>query len=280
MNKLEFTRPSTALLKAVRWLCKPLVRLLIEKNVSYVQLRELLKEVYVEVAETEFALHGNPPSDSRIFVLTGVHRKDIKRLRQPKADTAEDDYGAPTLGAELVSRWLGTPEYLDSRNRPRRLARTSTDGRPGFDDLVAGVNKDVRPRAILDEWLRLGLISIDEKGELTLNRDSFIPRDDFEEQVFFLGRNVHDHLAACTHNLLTPDAPYLERSAFYTPLTLASIDKLRAFAQKKSAEMLSTLNKKALALKERDRDLPDARYRMRFGSYWYQEANTTDLNKD
>ncbi|NOQ89402.1 MAG: hypothetical protein GQ549_00480, partial [Gammaproteobacteria bacterium] len=62
-------------------LCKPLIRLLIEKGITFPQFRELMKELYVEVADEQFSLDEKKPSDSRIFVLTGIHRKDIKRIR-------------------------------------------------------------------------------------------------------------------------------------------------------------------------------------------------------
>ena len=52
-----------------------------EKGVTFSSFVNLLKEVFVEVAEREFRLDGKPPSDSRINLLTGVHRKDVRRLR-------------------------------------------------------------------------------------------------------------------------------------------------------------------------------------------------------
>ena len=82
MNQSVYSKTQLALIKAVRMLCRPLIRLLIEKGVTFPQLRDLVKEIYIDVAREDFSLDGNEPSDSRIFVLTGIHRKDIKRIRQ------------------------------------------------------------------------------------------------------------------------------------------------------------------------------------------------------
>ena len=267
----------TALLKAVSWLCRPLLRLLIEKGIGYPQLRDLLKKLYVEVAEESFALEGKPPSDSRLFILTGVHRKDIKRLRAGDPDSTA--VRASTLGGAIVSHWLGLPAYRDADGRPRCLPRNSADdAAPGFDTLVADVSKDVRPRAILDELLRQGVVSLNEAGDICLNRTAFIPGADFEEKTFFLGRNVHDHLATCAHNMLSPDTPMLERSVYFAALTEASVHELRELAEQNAVDALQAINARALVLQEADQGKADAIHRIRFGCYWYQaqRKNTED----
>ncbi len=258
------------LLQAVAWLCRPLVRLLIRKGITYPQLRELLKGVYVEVAEADFAVDGKAPSDSRIYILTGVHRKDIKRLR--RGDEAEEAARVATLGGAIVARWLAFPEYLDADGEPRCLPRDADERGPGFDDLVASVSKDVRPRAILDEWLRLGMVSRNAQGEICLDRKAFVPAKDFAEQAFFMGRNVHDHLAACAHNLLQEGEPMLERSVYYDRLTPHSVAHLRELARREGEALLQKLNAEALHRQQHDAGAPDAQQRMRFGVYWYDEA--------
>ncbi len=258
------------LVQAVAWLCRPLVRLLIRKGITYPQLRELLKGVYVEVAEADFAVNGKAPSDSRIYILTGVHRKDIKRLR--RGDEAAQADRVATLGGAIVGRWLALPEYLDADGEPRCLPRDADDQGPGFDDLVASVSKDVRPRAILDEWLRLGMVSLNAAGEVCLNRKAFVPAQDFAEQAFFMGRNVHDHLAACAHNLLQEGEPMLERSVYYDRLTPHSVAHLRELAQREGVALLQKLNAEALHRQRHDAGDPAADRRMRLGVYWYDGA--------
>ncbi len=257
-----------ALIRAVVWLCRPLVRLLIEKGIGYPQLRDLLKRLYVDVAEESFSLPDKPLTDSRIYILTGVHRKDIKRLR----GAGEEDLAAQasTLGAAIVSRWMGLPDYRDASGQPRCLPRTADNDQACFDRLVADVSKDVRPRAILDELLRQGVASVNEAGKVCLQQSAFVPTADFGEQVFFMGRNVHDHLAACTHNLLTPDTPMLERSVYFARLSDESVCQLRDLAEHRAAELLSAINEEALALQKRDENNPEADQRIRFGCYWFQ----------
>ena len=264
------------LLKAVAWLCRPLVRLLIEKGIGYPQLRDLLKRLYVEVADASFRLDGKPPTDSRIHILTGLHRKDIRRLRSGEAGDADTAARTSTLGAAIVSRWLGLPDYRDADGRPRCLPRSSDAGSPAFDTLVAEVSKDVRPRAILDELLRQGVVTLDDSGAICLQQSAFVPAADFGEQAFFMGRNVHDHLAACVHNLLSPDAPMLERSVYFAHLSEDSVQRLRELAEERAEALLTTLNEHGLALQKADAGKPDAIHRIRFGCYWYQARRAND----
>src|SRR4028118_1391499 len=62
-------------------LLRPLVRLLIRNGITFPAVTELLRELYVNVAEHDFTLPGKDQTDSRVSLLTGVHRKEVRRLR-------------------------------------------------------------------------------------------------------------------------------------------------------------------------------------------------------
>jgi len=248
-------------------LCRPLIRLLIEKGITFPQFRDFMKELYVEVACSEFSLDEKKPSDSRIFVLTGVHRKDIKRLRQ-NSDTSEITSSA-SLSGEIIARWHSMPEYLNEKGKPRELMRGASNKQAGFEQLVSSVNKDVRPKVILEEWLRLNIVRLKD-DYIILNKSAFVTNKEFKEMTYYLGHNIHDHMASCVNNILQDDKPMLERSVYYASLSEASIKKLRSIADKKGNELLQLLNKQAIKLYDVDKDKEDATHRMRLGVYWYQ----------
>ncbi len=267
--------PAKSLMAAVKRLLRPLVRLLIAKGVGLPAITEVLKDVYVDVAAHEFPVTGKRQTDSRISLLTGVHRKDVKRLREA-AEAATDETGiaAPRsigLGAQVVARWVGSPETTTDQGQPLPLPRTSdTQGAPSFDALVEGVSKDVRPRAVLDEWLRLGVAQIDKEGLVHLNQAAFVPEKGFDEKAFYLGRNIHDHMAAAAHNLLGEGNPTLERSVHYSDLTPESVALLNDAAAREGMRALLTLNRLALDLAAQDKDKAGATRRANFGLYFHQ----------
>ena len=73
--------PSPALVRALRKLLRPLVRLMLAHGITYPYLSDLLKGLFVEVAEQDFRLDAKAPTDSRVSLVSGVHRKDVARLR-------------------------------------------------------------------------------------------------------------------------------------------------------------------------------------------------------
>jgi len=270
MSQDGYTKTQAALVKAIKILCRPLIRLLIEKGVTFTQLREIIKTLYVEVADEHFSLDGRKPSDSRIFVLTGIHRKDIKRIRQLSELNEKNVSSSASLSGELVARWTSMPDYLDEKGKARPLLKTETNNEPGFDQLVSRVSKDVRPKAILEEWLRLNIVRM--KGDyIVLNQSAFVTNKEFNEMAYYLGHNVHDHIASCVSNIMIKQEPMLERSVYYSSLSIKSIKKLRSIAEKKGNELLQHLNKQAIKLYDTDKGKQDAIHRMRLGVYWYQE---------
>jgi len=162
---------------------------------------------------------------------------------------------------------------MDKKGQPLPLPRKSDSPKaPSFDSLVAGVSKDVRPRALLDEWLRLGVAHLDEDGRVVLNRLAFVPEKGAEEKAFYFGRNIHDHLAATAHNLLDEGNPKLERSVHYTGLTEESAAELAAAAERTGMKALLEMNRLALELAEKDKGRAAATRRINFGLYFFDGA--------
>lgn len=265
-------QPPAVLVAAIRKLLRPLVRLMLSFQITYPFLINVLKSLYVEVADQEFAVDDKRQTDSRITLLTGVHRKDVKRLRNETSESLNTPK-AISIGAQLIAYWLGSEQFWDSDGKPLALPlRTSSDssGLKTFDDLVELVCKqDIRPRVILDEWLRLGIARQDKEGRVCLNTGAFTPDKGFDEKVFFFGKNLHDHICASAHNLAGRTPSYFDRSVYYDKLSQASIQELAKLANETGMDALTRMNKAALALQQRDQSASDRNYRMNFGVFNY-----------
>ena len=269
--------PSPAFVLALRRVLRPLVRLMLARGVTLPYLTELLKALLVEVADKEFRIGARAPTDSRVSLVTGVHRKDVSRLRQALESSAETVPQVVSLGAQLVAVWLGSPQYLDEAGRPRPLPRfVSEGGELSFEGLVASVNSDIRSRVVLDEWLRLGVVHFDDARRVCLNAEAFVPAAGFDEKAFYFGHNLHDHAAAAAHNLLGGQPAFLERSVHYDALSPGSIQRLARQSEEFGMKALLALNKSALAAEQQDAADSTPRQRMTFGIYFYAEATQAD----
>jgi len=150
---------SPALILALRKVLRPLIRLLLSNGVTYNYLIDIMKEEFVRVAEKEFLTDTNLSSDSYLSLLTGVHRKDVKRLRPSVKVKPETVPEAVSTGARLVSKWISEACYLDKDNRPKPLPRYIKEGGDAsFEGLVSSTSRDIRSRVVLTECLRLGVV--------------------------------------------------------------------------------------------------------------------------
>lgn len=246
---------------------------MVSAGATYPVVSELLKGLYVEVADRDFRLDDKNHTDSRVSLLTGVHRKDVRRLRDSRLTSIETGSTTTSFGAQLVATWLADPRFLDKTGQPRPLARMQTSAHePSFDDLVAGRTTDIRPRVVLDEWLRLGIVHIDDQERIQLNNEAFVPSKGVDEMLHFFAHNLHDHAAAATANIFGGTAPQLERSVYYDGLTAASIDQLHGRARQLGTKLLKELNQSAMALEAKDATSPEPLQRFTCGIYFHTEA--------
>ena len=269
--------PPRSLAVAVRRLLRPLIRLMLHYSVQYPYLANLLKLAYVEEA-TRMPVPGKEQTDSRISMLTGIHRLDVKRLRSELVTGRDAPPPSVSLGAQAVMRWTTRPEYLDGKGRPLPLPRLASSGNTAsFESLVQSISKDIRPRVVLDEWLRLGIAEIDEQDRVVLATDAFVPSHGLDEKLFYLGKNVHDHLGACAHNLTQPDtSPLLERSVYFDRLSQESASILAAYARQLSSQASQAFAQKAMELQEKDSSNSAAHYRVTYGHYYYEADETPE----
>jgi hypothetical protein len=265
---METARPTPDTMAApLRRLLRPLVRLMIRCGVTFPAAADLLRALYVEVATAE--LGPDKLSDSRVTLLTGVHRKEIRRQRLLPAD--EPPPVLVTRNSQLIATWLGSPEYTDATGHPLPLPRAAPTG-PSFERLVTSITRDVRPRAVLDDWASQGIVTISPDDEIRLSADAFLPRPGQEEQLFYFARNLHDHIAASAANVLAPGAaPFFDRSLHYDRLTPAAAAELERLGREAGQRVLLELNRHAMALAETEPPPGTPTRRVNIGVYLLAE---------
>jgi hypothetical protein len=250
-------------------LLRPLVRLFIRSGITFPAVCDLLRELYVNVAEYDFALENKPQTDSRVSLLTGIHRKEVRRLRGAGAPVSVAPVSLSRT-SRIIARWLASPDFTDGEGRPRPLPRVHED-QPSFESLVESVTRDVRARAVLDEWLDRKLAKVDEDGRVVLLEAAYIPQGD-EAQLYYFGRNLHDHIAAAVRNVLGPGPRFFERAVHYDGLSREAAQKLEERARELAMEALQAGNRSADTLTEAG---AGGDWRWNFGTYIYIERKPT-----
>lgn len=264
------TPQPTLVLDRVLRVLQPLARLLLHNGVTYTVLAGALKRVFLDAARQELAARGMPGTDSAVSLLSGLHRRDVRTLSRemPAADAAPPSRLG--LAAQVVARWMNDAEFRDAAGASRVLPKSG----PGasFDALVGGLSRDVRPKAVLDELLRLGVVRETDAG-IALSGGGFAPRRGFDELSWLFAQNLHDHAAAAAANL-QGEANFLEQAVFVDEIGAASVERLRAAsAQAWQAAFRSVMGQAQASFDADARALPPAqrRHRVRFGVYFYSE---------
>ncbi len=259
------------LLKSLGKLLRPLVRLLIRNGITFPVLADVLRDLYLDVALHDELTDERARTDSRVSLLTGIHRKLIRRQRD--AVVAPDPIPEiVTLSSQIIARWLGAAPWASGGDVPRPLPRTATAGEPSFDGLVEAVTKDLRPRAVLDEWLSQDIVSLGPDDRVVLNVAAFVPSPGRDEQLFYFGRNLHDHIAAASANIsAVGKAPFMDRSVHYDALPIAAAERLEALGREAAMRLLLDINRQAMELAAAHDPPVGPTRRVNLGLYLYVE---------
>lgn len=218
----EIESKDTALFRTLNRLLMPIVRLCLANGITFATAEEVLKRAFVHEAN---AMHPTAPEHgkvSRISTVTGINRREVTRLTT--AETPELTTKQP-LASEILARWTTDPAWRDSDGGPLVIKRQGTAS--SFETLAQSITRDVHPRSLLDELIRLDLVSFDESLDLvTLTRKNFVPKSDSKQMLNFLSDNVGDHLNAAVTNVLHDGNSHLEQAVFADEL---SAESLKAF---------------------------------------------------
>lgn len=248
---------------ALAALLEPLARAMLANGVTVAAATEALKQALLTAAETDA---DTPLSDSRVSLLTGLHRKDVKRLRSAPLETPRKRRSS--AAAQVISHWATSPEYQDANGAPRELARKAEGDHPGFDDLIRRAQIDMAPGTVLSTLLDQEIVAETPDGRFRLLTHAFLPAAGSQEQVAAYQATLSAHLEAATQNLIAREgAPRnFDRAVRYSHLSEASVIKLEALASAKAQKVLQDINAEARALQEADGDA-DAKNRFVLGSY-------------
>lgn len=249
-------------------IAQPLVAWLIRSGVGYTEFVAALKPVFLAQAQEELLQSQEKLTDSAVSLRSGLHRKDVRAFRQTAADSMAQvkadgtTWGKPSASNQVATRWLGTPEY------PDRLPLIG--GAPSFEALVRSTSKDVHPRAVLQDMVRLGVVQ-EVDGHVQLLRAAFVPDALHQEARQLMAGSVADHLQAGVHNLSkNATHKFLEQSVFADGLTEASVQKLNLLANALWAQVLQQVLEAATPLCEQDAHAPHP-HRFRLGLFSYDE---------
>ena len=229
---------------------------MIAYGVTYPAFAQLAKQVFVEVAEAEFALAFKRQTDSRIALVTGLARKEIAQLRRRRAAAGELPDIEETVVTHVIGRWMAGPPYATPDGTPRRLPYEGTGAQvPSFARLVREIGGDIPVRAVLDELLRIGSAHLAAEGDVELRREAHIPAEGAEGRFTLLGNDPGELFGTIAHNIEHPTPPGC--NARFRTITSAPT-RCRRCARRRAGRPSPVRRANALVSSLRSRSPPDA----------------------
>jgi len=238
------------LYKAILSVLKPLVKILLRNNMPYGVFADLARRAYVEVATNEFAVEGRKQSNSRIATITGLSRKEVKRIQEIDEEQEANLVDKYNRAARVVYGWVHDENY---QQKPGETLVLSFDGEmPSFSGLVKTYSGDVPPRAVLDELERVGVVAIDEHDQIRLLHRAYIPKTAINEKLQYLGSDVSALIQTMDRNIHETDKPpFFQRKVYYDNLPEESIAALQQLIAENSQALLEKIDQ-AMAAQDRD----------------------------
>ena len=205
-------------LRACRAMLRPIVRMLLKSGIVHRDFLNLTREVYVDIARAEFGLGGRPTSISRTALLTGLARKEVRRIAD-LMDAGDNLSFEPTARdriSRVLSGWFQDEDYLTRDGQPLALP---VDGlAPSFASLKAKYGGDIPASAILRELLNCGTVEKDDDGLVRPVYRNYAPNPADPEYISRAGSVIEDIGTTLVRNLYRKeDEPkWLERRATNT----------------------------------------------------------------
>ena len=203
-----------ALPAALIRMLRPLVRILLRSGTSCRTFADIAKWLFVDVAKQEYGLQGRNPSISRISVITGLSRKEVKRvldLPPPQERLNAEKYNR---AARVIFGWQRDPDFLNESGTPADLPLKGV--KYSFRRLVKRYSGDLPHRTVLDELLRIGAVSLGDQGAVKLNASRCLPKGRDIEKLKVLATSVGHLIGAIDQNLpverMPLGYPFLQRN--------------------------------------------------------------------
>lgn len=243
--------------KLLGLLMRPLSKLLIQNDIPIQEAVEMLKRSMVDTALTTPEV-----TDSHVSLKTGVHRKDVRRLRADKGGDAVKNLPINPV-ALVLTRWANSEMFQTKDGKSRPLTRAT------FDDLIRTSKIDLPPATVLSEMFTQELVREDDDGLLHLLTQTYLPKTDAAALAAFEA-TMSDHLRIAVENTIENDTgtKNFDRVLRYSQLSQASVDQLEKTARADAAAYLEKLNTLAYQLQvEDDGKPPEHRGRFVSGVY-------------
>lgn len=247
----------------------PLVRILLRNGVAYGSFAELVKKTYVDVAFRDFSPGDRKQTISRVSAMTGMTRKETKRLRELEHADAGGSERRYNRAVRVISGWVNDPQFHDASGAPAPLKLD--DGERSFAALIRKYSGDMTTQAMLAVLETADSVIRTDAG-IKLLRHAYLPGKDPRDKLTILGTDTAELIATIDHNLVAPaEQLRFQRKVSNHLVRADAVAEFRDLSARKSQALLEELDAwlSAHEITDAAHDESGARY-VSLGIYFYE----------
>jgi hypothetical protein len=268
------------LAKAVKSILKPLISIVIRHGIAYGTFAEWVREVYVTAAINELERTDQKQTVTNISTLTGLNRKEAKRLLEPRASENDDSDYRFNRAARVITAWQTDSRFCTKSGIPKILIR-GANAEDSFDQLVKDYSGDMTPVSLLQLLESAGCISIDDK-KIKLIKTAYIPQGNATsiEKINILGNDVYELISTINHNLYAHENDLrFQRKVFNTLLNSNDLQEFKSLAASESQQLLEKLHV-WLSQHEIDPASDSQSHTVSLGIFYHEQSNFGETNEN
>ena len=216
-------------------LLRPLVRVLLNHGVSHGAFAELSRQAFVEEGFTHMARAGKRPTVSGVAALTGLSRKEVKRLNEADDGALSAAGQRRNRAIRVISGWMNDPEF---RAGGEPVALPLEGGDPSFASLVKQYSGDVTPAAMLSLLEDSGNVRV-SNGMAYLEKKAYIPMATPPDRLNILGTDAGELIETIGHNMVAePGDRLFQRKVSNALVRKDVLPAFRELSNRRSQELL------------------------------------------
>jgi hypothetical protein len=217
-----------------------LVRTLLRNGMAYGEFDQIARKCFVEVAYRDFSPSGKKQTISNVAIITGLNRKEVKKLAELDVDQPETGIKQYNRVVRVLGGWINDRRFLRKDGNPRDL---EYDGKDSFSDLVKLYSGDIPVAAMQKVLLNSANIKFTDDNKVRLLSHAYLPSDDPVEKLAILGTDASQLVDTIDFNLTAPEEMLrFQRKASNPKVAVDAIPKIKQFLRRKGQAFLEEVD--------------------------------------
>jgi len=224
----------------LRKILTAIIRTLVRNGMSYGEFDQIARKCFVDVGFKDFAPEKKKQTVSNVAILTGLNRKEVKKLHELDSDGGAPEGKQYNRVVRVIGGWINDPRFLRKDGNPRDL---DYEGKDSFSELVKQYSGDMPVAAMQKVLTGSANIGFTDDSKVRLLSHAYLPSDDPVEKLTILGTDTSQLIETIDFNLTAAEeALRFQRKASNPQVAAESIPEIKQFLQRKGQAFLEEVD--------------------------------------